>query len=329
MKTKAFGTIAALALQLVSVAALAQTTWTMPTAFPDTNFHTRNDKQFAEEVAKETQGKLVINVVSNGTLLKLSEMKRGVQTGQVQLGESFIGTMANENPIFYVDSIPFLNSDPQEAKALWAAARPLIEARLEKQNIHVLYSVAWPAQGLYTKKPVSSLEDFKGQKFRASSASIADFARHIGAVPTVVQASDVPQAFLTGQVDAMLTSSTTGVDTQAWDYLSYFYNVPTMFPQNIVLVNKKIWDKLDPDIREIVTAAAARAEERGWQLGIEENEASIEKMRKQKMNVQPVNSQLSEEFHRIGNEMTDSWLAKLTDHERDALMPVIKKNRGN
>lgn len=329
LKAKTFGTITALFFFLMPIAAFAQTTWTMPTAFPDTNFHTRNDKQFAEEVAKETQGKLIINVVSNGVLLKLSEMKRGVQTGQVQLGESFIGTMANEAPIFYVDSIPFLNSNPQEAKALWAAARPLIEARLDKQNIHVLYSVAWPAQGLYTKKPVNSLNDFKGLKFRASSSSIADFAKQIGAMPTVVQASDVPQAFLTGQIDAMLTSSTTGVDTQAWDFVSYFYNVPTLFPQNIVLVNKKVWEALDPETRKIVTAAAARAEERGWQLGIEENELNIEKLRKNKMNVSAVNSKLNEEFHKIGGEMADSWLSKLTEQERAVLMPTIKRNRGN
>ncbi|MEI2416248.1 TRAP transporter substrate-binding protein [Orrella sp. JC864] len=305
--------------------ALAQTTWTMPTAYPDTNFHTRNLKQFADEVAKETDGKLKITIHSGGALIKMPEIKRAVQTGQVQIGEIFIGTMANEAPLYSFDSIPFMTSGHADAQKLWAAARPLVEERLDKQNLHVLYSVAWPAQGLYTKKAVEKVEDFKGLKFRTPSPSTADFAKRLGAVPTVVQAADIPQAFLTGLVEAMLTSSSTGVDTQAWDYLENFYSVPTMFPQNIVFVNKRAWEQLDEGTRKIVTAAAERAEARGWQMSADENETSIKKMQENKLNVQEVSPALLDSFKKVGAEMATDWMAKLTDQERAALEPAIKK----
>ena len=316
---------ATLAALLACGPALAQTTWNMPTAYPETNFHTRNLKQFTDEVAKETDGKLKINIHSGGALIKMPEIKRAVQTGQVQLGEIFIGTMANEAPLYSFDSIPFMSEGHAEAQQLWAAARPLVESRLDKQNLHVLYSVAWPAQGIYTKKPINSTADLKGLKFRTPSPSTADFAKRLGAVPTVVQAADVPQAFLTGLVEAMMTSSTTGVDTQAWDYLETFYSVPTMFPQNIVFVNKAAWAKLDDATRQIVTAAAERAEKRGWEASAAENETNIQKLKDNKLNVLEVSPEVLTAFKETGSAMTTDWLGKLTDDERAKLEPVVKK----
>ena len=46
-----------------------------------------------------------------------------------------------------------------------------------------------------------------------------------------MQVPEVPQAFITGTVDAMITSGATGVDTQAWDYLKYYYDTEAFLPQ--------------------------------------------------------------------------------------------------
>ncbi|MEI2417182.1 TRAP transporter substrate-binding protein [Orrella sp. JC864] len=304
---------------------MAQTTWVMPTAYPDTNFHTRNLKQFADEVAKETDGKLKITVHSGGALIKMPEIKRAVQTGQVQIGEILIGSMANEAPLYQFDTIPFMVADHAHAQTVWAAVRPLVTQRLEKQNLHILYSVVWPAQGLYSKKELDPANGLKGVKFRSSSPTAADFAKRLGAVPTVVQAVEVPQAFLTGMVDAMMTSSSTGVDTQAWDYLSVFYDVPTMFPQNLVLVNKRAWEQLDEGTRKIVTAAAERAEARGWQMSAEENAASIRKLKDNGLAVRELDPALLERFKQVGAQMAEDWLGKLTAQESQALVPAVRR----
>src|SRR5882672_6133716 len=91
---------AALALALATSQGWAQTKWDMPTPYPDGNFHTKNVRQFAEEIAKATGGKLTIQVHSNGALIKHPEIKRAVQTGQVPIGEVLISVLANESPLF-------------------------------------------------------------------------------------------------------------------------------------------------------------------------------------------------------------------------------------
>lgn len=86
--------------------ALAQTQRDMPTPYAPTNFHTENIVQFAADVDKATNGKLKITLHSNGSLFKANEIKRAVQGGQAQIGESLLSGYENGDPIFGIDTIP-------------------------------------------------------------------------------------------------------------------------------------------------------------------------------------------------------------------------------
>ena len=88
--------------------AFAQTKWDLPAAYPASNFHTETLTQFAADVDKASGGKLKITVHANASLFKANEIKRAVQSGQVQAAEFILSSAANENPLFGADSIPFL-----------------------------------------------------------------------------------------------------------------------------------------------------------------------------------------------------------------------------
>jgi TRAP-type C4-dicarboxylate transport system substrate-binding protein len=103
--------LVALALGVFSAAGVqAQVKWDLASAYPPQNFHTENIVQFANEVDQATGGKLKITVHPNATLYKANEIKRAVQTGQVQTGEIIISGFANEDPLFGLDGVPFLAS---------------------------------------------------------------------------------------------------------------------------------------------------------------------------------------------------------------------------
>ena len=128
----------------------------MPTPYPTTNFHTENIMQFAADIDKATAGKLKITVHPGASLFKAPEIKRAVQSGQAQAGEILISGYSNEDPIFGVDSVPFLATSYAEAAKLWKASRKAIEDRFSKQGMMVLFSVPWPPQGIYSSKPLAS-----------------------------------------------------------------------------------------------------------------------------------------------------------------------------
>jgi len=301
------------------LAAQAQTKWDMPTPYPDGNFHTKNVRQFAEDIAKATGGKLAVTVHSNGSLIKHPEIKRAVQTGQVPIGEVLISVLSNESPLFAFDSNPFLANSYDKERKLWQAARPHVVKRLDSQGIELLYSVPWPPQGLYAKKEVNSLGDLKGTRFRTYSPTTSRFAELVGAIPTTIQVPDIPQAFRTGLVDAMITSGATGVDSQAWDYLSYYYDTQAFLPQNMVIVNKSAFGKLDAATRNAVHEAAKSAEARGWKTSEAENAGYVKTMGEHGIKIMKPTAKLSSEFEAIGRQMADEW-AKKAGAEGEAIL---------
>ena len=299
---------AALAAAIPAIAA-AQTKWDMPTPYAATNFHTENVVQFAGDVDKATGGKLKITVHSNGSLFKANEIKRAVQSGQAQIGEILISGYSNEDPVFGVDSVPFLATSFADAEKLWKASRKPLEERFAKQGMKVLYAVPWPPQGIYTNKPIASVADMKGLKMRAYNPATSKIAELVGAQPVTVQAAELAQAMTTGVVNANITSGATGYDTKAWESVKYYYDTQAWLPKNIVFVSQKAFDELDKSGQEAVLKAAAEAETRGWKVSQEKTSWYTEQLAKNGMTVSPPSAQLKGDLKKIGDTMTADWIA--------------------
>lgn len=290
--------------------AQAATNWNMSTEQPDNNFLTQNAREFAADIKATTNGELNINVQSNSVLLKRPEVKRGVQQGVVQAGEMLVAAIGNEDPLFEVDSVPFLASSFDQSEKLWKATRPFLAERLDKQGIVLVYGSPWPPQGIYTKKPVEQLSDLAGVRFRAYSPATSRLVSLMGAVPTTVQTPEVPQAFSTGIIDAMLTSPATGVDSQAWDYVKYYYDAQVFIPQSFVIINKRAFQRLPENVQKAVLEAGERAEQRGWAMSREQTSKLTQTMADKGMVVGQLSEKLAGELHAIGQTMTEEWLKK-------------------
>jgi TRAP-type C4-dicarboxylate transport system substrate-binding protein len=307
-----------------SGAALAQTKWDMPTPYPPTNFHTENIMQFASDVEKATGGKLKIQVHAGASLFKAPEIKRAVQGGQAQIGEILLSGYSNEDPVFGIDSVPFLATSYGEAARLWKASRKAIEERFAKQGMKVLYSVPWPPQGIYSSKPLASMADMKGLKMRTYNPYTSRIAELAGAQPVTIQAAELAQAFATGAVNANMTSGATGYDTKAWEVVKNYYDTQAWIPKNIVFVNQKAFDALDKASQAAVAKAAAAAEERGWKTSEEKTKWYLEQLTKNGMNVAAPSAQLKADFQKVGATMTEEWL-KTAGADGKAIIDAYRK----
>ncbi|WP_407333403.1 TRAP transporter substrate-binding protein [Enterovibrio sp. 27052020O] len=298
--------------------------WHMPTPYGDANLPTQIAYGFAEQINEATGGELDIKVHSGASLMKHPEIPRAVRTGQVQLGEVFIGIMGNTHPIFKHDNIPFLATNYEQARALWEASKPEIEKQLDKEGMMLLYTVPWPAQSLYSKKPVNSLADIQGTKMRAYSPSTSRLADLMNTTPTTVQVPDIPQAFSTGIIDAMITSPSTGANGQAWDYLSHFNEIKAWIPKNVVVVNKRAFKRLDKKTQQAMLDAAAAAEARGWNEVTAQEAKDTKILADNGIVVSQPSEQLLGELQAIGVTMTNEWEAE----SPETLAPVLKAYRG-
>ncbi|EFH12913.1 TRAP transporter substrate-binding protein DctP [Teichococcus cervicalis] len=306
----AAGAAGALAGGLAGRAAQAQTRWQFATPYPDGNFHTRNLRQFVEEAQQASAGRLQVQIHSNAALLKMPEIRRGVQTGQVQLGEILISAYGNEDPFFELDGIPQLVTSYAQARKLADLSRPYIEARLKRTGITLLYMVPWPPSGFYTNFPVDTIEALRGNKMRTFSAATNRFATLVGATPTLVQAAEVAQAFATGVVNSMVTSAATGVDVQAWDFAKFFTPIGFTWTKNAVFVQSRAFEALPADLRDAILAAARTAETRGWQMSEAEQTAREKILADRGMTVNQPTEALKEGMAKVSETMVQEWLAK-------------------
>lgn len=290
-----------------AVPAGAQTRWDMPTPYSDGTFHTVNIRQFAADVAQATNNQLQITVHSAGSLIRHPEIRNAVRGQQVPIGEVFMSLLVNDNAVFGIDAQPFLATDYDAAWRLWQAQKPVITQVLQRQGLMPLFAVAWPPQGLYTRREINRVEDLRGLKFRSNSAVLDRFAQLAGAAPTQVEAPDIPQAFATGQVEAMITSSSTGVDSRAWDFLTHYYDIQAWLPKNIVIVNQAAFRRLDQAQQQAVMRAAEAAERRGWEMSRQETETRTRQLRENGIRVNAPSPELVAGLQRIGQQMIEEW----------------------
>ncbi|MCV0350646.1 MAG: TRAP transporter substrate-binding protein [Nitratireductor sp.] len=310
--------VAAAALGFATSAS-AQTKWDMPVPYGDTNFHTQNIAQFAEDVKTATDGGLEITVHSNGSLFKHPDIKNAVRQGLAQIGEVLGSRLSNEDPIYEVDSIPFLATSYDDAKKLYGASKDQLAAKLQEQGLQLLFSVPWPPQGIYTQKEISSVDDLKGLKMRAYNAATERLAQLAGSLPTQVEVPDLPTAFATGRVEAMVTSPSTGANSKVWDFLSHYSDAQAWLPRNMVFVNKAAFDALPEDQQAAVLEAAATAETRGWEASVKETEDKTRILKDNGITVTAPSAELKEGLAAIGAEMSAEWAEKAGDEGKAVL----------
>ncbi|SEP75587.1 TRAP transporter substrate-binding protein [Thalassovita taeanensis] len=322
--TKLTSLLAATALTAATaLPAVAGEKWDMPMAYSASNFHSAVGAEFAKCVTTGTGGEIEITTHPSGSLIAGNDIKRAVQTGQVQIGERLLSAHQNENPIFGFDSVPFLATSFDDSEKLYAAAKPTLEKILGEQNLTLLYAVPWPPQGLYFKNEVTSVADMKGVKFRSYNSATARLAELTGMLPVQIEAAEISQAFATGVAESMVSSGATGYDRKVWESLNYFYEVDAWLPHNYVFVNSDVW-KATPDAsKSVISACANLAEYTGVWRSKQYTDFTMKGLADGGMTVAPASDTLKAELQVIGETMTADWLAS-AGAEGQAIVDAFK-----
>jgi TRAP-type C4-dicarboxylate transport system substrate-binding protein len=321
MRTSHKNLLVAAATVTISFGAVAQTKWNMATPYPQSEFHTRNIQEFAADVDKLSGGELKITIHSAQSLFKHPEIPRAVRTGQVEMGETIMSNLANQSPIFQVDSIPFLVTNYADARKLWQGQRPFVEDYMKSQGMRFIYAVPWPGQGFFTKKEIKTIADMSGVKFRTYNSTTEKMATLMKAVPTTVEAVEIPQAFSAGIVDAMVTSAATGARTEAWTFSTYYYDTQAWMPKNMVYVNEAAFRRLSPKAQQAIIEAGKTAETRGWKMSEEVFTTSTDAI-KAKMQYRAPNAALTKELAKIGDLMSVDWAKAMGPNAEKVLAPL-------
>jgi len=212
-------------------------------------------KQLAEE---RTKGRVKVEVYPNSQLYKDKEEMEALQLGSVQM---LAPSLAKFGPLgvkeFEVFDLPFLFKDEASFRAVTDG--PLGKDLFTKLESKGIKGLAYWDNGFHImsgNKPLHVVADFKGQKMRIQSSKVLEAEmRALGAIPQVMAFSELYQALQTGVVDG-----TEGVPSNF--YTQKIFEVQKHITLSnhghlayAVIVNKKFWDGLPPDIRTTLEGA--------------------------------------------------------------------------
>jgi len=279
--------------------------------YGSTNFHSQGAQLFADKVAEYTSGSVQISVHPGGSLgFKGPELLKTVKDGTLPMSDILMGVVSGSDQVFGVSSMPLLADDYAQAKKLYEATKPYYEKACKKWNQKLLYAAPWPPSGLFTKKPLKTVADFKGLKTRTYDKNGAELLKAAGASPMSLPWGELYSALQTGLVDSVLTSAVSGKDGKFWENLKYFTKINYAFPLNMLVINKDYWDALTPTQQETMLKAAAEVEVYQWEQSNKSNDESLKILAEKGMIISEPSKEISEMLSKEAHIMLEKTMKK-------------------
>ena len=238
---------------------------------------------FAKRAAELTKGKVKIDVYANSTLYKDKEEMEALQLGAVQM---LAPSLAKFGPLgakeFEVFDLPFIFDNTAELHKVTQG--PVGKQLLGKLDAKGIKGLAFWDNGFKSfsaNKALRTPADFKGTKMRIQSSKVLEAQmRAVGALPQVMAFSEVYQALQTGVVDGT-ENPHSNLYTQKMHEVQKFVTVSDHgYLGYAVITNKKFWDGLPADVRGQLEQALKEATDYANKIAREENEASLEQVKK-------------------------------------------------
>ncbi|MBN8188776.1 C4-dicarboxylate TRAP transporter substrate-binding protein [Salipiger thiooxidans] len=307
-------TAATAALFLVAGAAGAETTLFYSEGGPNRGVRAEATKWLIDEVARQSDGDLSIDVTWGGALFSDKVAVQSIRDGVADMG-TVIGAYFPQDMIAYgLADLPIPNSDP------WVGMRAIDEImRSDEKIVQNLAAQNLVYVGTYTTsavqvgckgKAIKTLDDLAGVKVRGVGAYGKMF-HDLGATPVDMSVYEAYQGLETGVIDC----------TQTYTYLIHALKFNEVFDSFTeidfgqigslgIIMNKSVFDGLTPEQQDaLMTAGRGLADEYG-RLVTSANAQSLQILADQGTPVYKLSDEDRVRFAAAGEPYIADWIAR-------------------
>ena len=259
-----FRTIGALSIAALMVGTMAVKAETLKFAYASNATPTVEAmKKFGEILEQKTNGDITVQYFPDSQLGGERELVELVQAGTIDFTKVSGGLMESFSPVYGTFSMPYLfNSEEHFYKVMDNAGimQPIYESTKDRGIVGLTYFNSG-ARSFYTvKKPVESVADLKGLKFRVmQSPTSIKMVQLLGATPIAMGQAEVYTSLQQGVLDGAENNEYAITIARHGEVAKYYsYDVHTRIP-DIMLVSSKTLEKLSDENRQAVLDAAKEA----------------------------------------------------------------------
>ena len=263
----ASGSLAA-AILVAGTCLAAEFKFNLANEYNATSLPAQTEAFFVDLVSKKSNGRIEITPHFGGALgYKSRDHWTAVRDGAVAIASTPIDKLVGFDPIFPIQTMPFVSPTIPETKALYEVCVPYYEKALAKVNQTLLFGSPWTPQGIWAKKKITSIDDLKGLKVRSYDVIGLKTLAAAGLSPIQLSWADVIPALSTGSIVGVLTSDEGGVNAKFWELgVKYFNFLGYGMGISITTMNKAAYDSLPADMQKVLREAAAEAQKNGWKV---------------------------------------------------------------
>lgn len=307
LKKKYLATVCLVGIGAVfSIATQAQTL-KLGHVTPPTHVWNQVAEKINENVQKNSDGKLKIDVSPLSKLGSEAQMINLLQSGAMPIGILTAGALANRDASLLGWSLPYLFDNVEHATQ--ATNLESAQEMLDNLEKHGMIGVGYVFAGMrhiLSTSPVTSPSDLEGKKIRAFPSSIYnDWWTANGAAPTALPLSEVAPSLTTNLLNAV------DVDLDALVGMKFYQQAPYLSLTNqmafpgVIVVSKKYLDRLDPEQKKMLLASIKDAEQWGFNKAIEADLSNLALVKADGVDIQEVDL---EPFMKIGKKVTQKYI---------------------
>jgi tripartite ATP-independent transporter DctP family solute receptor len=280
------------------------------------------DSVFKTQVEKGSNGAITVDVYHSGTLGNEADLWNGVRNGTIEL--AVVGTPMNqEYPTMMISDWPFLYRDLNHAKKVWTGpVADEINAGFH-QKFPAVHLLAWgpnSARTFTSNKKLTSVGDFKGQKFRMPSNPIhVGIAQNLGASAQVIPLGELFSALETGVVDGQDNGMVTVISESLNEVQKFLYETNHIIATLEIVINAPFFDKLSAEHQKLIREAAKATTAKAWDSYIASVDKDRQFLKDHGVTVTPCSVEDQQKIIEMIKPLTDklyaeqAWAKPLTD----------------
>jgi TRAP-type C4-dicarboxylate transport system substrate-binding protein len=236
---------------------------------PLDHFMTKTLNYYSQLVEGKSGGRIKIEVYPSNQLFSDKDFPKALPSGAVDMAQVNLAMWAGLIPPLAVFDIPFFFRDRDHYNRSLDAPRirSLLDPEFENRGVKVLYWMDYGFMTLIGKKPIKTLEEFKGKRVRGYGEISTEMIKNLGGAPVFLSVGEVYIGLQRGTMDGVLTSLGTAYERKFFEVVKYCLlfkdgelNVPPP-----VLMNLKKFKEMPPELQNFLLQASKEAQV--WAFG--------------------------------------------------------------
>lgn len=284
-------------------------------------------KAFKEELEERTDGRITLEIYTNGALGGDREMAESVQAGNIDFALQTTAPQVNFIKNLAVFDMPSVFPDVPTARA--ALDSEFFDTISKEYLAKGFKLLAFSDQGfrvLSTNREINSIDDFKGMKIRTMENPYhIEYWESVGANPTPMAFGEVYIGLQQGQIVAQENPYETIVAAKFQEQQKFVYNTNHIFHIITLITNPDMFNGLPADLQKAVTEGAVAARDFSRKAADERVSDRIKIIEDAGCQVLDISAELHADMQERAQGVYDTIRNKIGNELVDALLKAVEE----